>query len=72
MQSQTIQHNNKLPFGTLPVVSCDHAVRKVRHGKYRTVGKRNPENHLEIFLCTSSGKPVAIVDFPVERSEVSE
>ena len=53
-----------------PVVSFDRAVQKVLHGKYRTVGKRNAENQLEIFLCTPSGRPLAIVDFEGETLEV--
>ena len=55
-----------------PLISFERAVRKVRNGNYRTIGKRGEQNELEIFLCLPSGKPVAIVDFPVARSEVSE
>ena len=46
-----------------PVISFQRAVEKVLKGDYRTVGKRNSEKGFDVFLCTSTGHPLAIVDF---------
>lgn len=75
MHTQTGVQNHVSSFKSeksyYPVIPFSWAVQKVLQGDYRTVGKRNAENQLEIYLCMPSGLPIAIVDFPVARSEVT-
>ena len=53
-----------------PVISFDAAVEKVRKGDCRTVGKRNAEKGIDVFLCTPTGLLLARVDFEARGSEV--
>ena len=64
------EHSALTLLSHYPVISYPAALQKVLHGKFRTLGKRNADNELEIFLCTPSGLPLAIVDFEIAGSEV--
>ena len=65
---QLDSHSAVTLVSTFPIISFPVARQKIIHGDFRTVGKRNAENQLEIFLCTPSGRHIAIVDF--ESGEV--
>ena len=59
------------PVSTFPIISFECALRKVKHGnQYRTLGKRNANNEIDVFLCLTNGTPLAIVDFGESWAEV--
>ena len=63
-------HPAYTPVSTFPVISFSSALLKVAHENYRTLGKRNADDKLDVFLCLPDGTPLAIVDLEGSRSEV--
>ena len=62
-----ILHSERCNF---PVVPVSLAFKAVRNRNFRTIGLRNADDEIEVYLCSPDGTHIARVDFEEWRSEV--